>query len=66
MHSLGVDRHDVGMMQPGGRLGFGQEALRGDPPVAGAVGQDFQGHLAPEGNLPGAIHDPHSAPADLA
>ena len=60
-----VNRHDVGMLQSGRRLGFGAEALH----VCGAgqlAGKDhFDGNGAVEADLPGFINHAHAAAGDL-
>ena len=61
-----VDRHDVRVRYPRGRLRFAQEA---DPDLLpeGQLGrQHFDGHLPLEPLVPGVIDHSHSAPADFA
>ena len=62
----GEDRHDVRMVQLGGRLGFVAEA--GDLPLVEHRGerQDLERHAAVERNLLGLVDDAHAAAADLA
>ena len=58
--------HDVGMLQPGDRLGLDTETgdllERRGPGVA----DHLQGDQALQTGLPGLIHDPHAAPAQFA
>ena len=61
-----VDRHDVGVVQPGRGAGLAAEPLL-DHPVAGHLPrQDLQRHAAAQRDLLGLVHDAHAAPADLA
>ena len=60
-----VDRHDVRMVEVGGRLGLGME------PLDGALGSQLtgqnhlQGHQAMEAHLPRLIDHAHAAAGDL-
>lgn len=59
-----VDRHDVGMVEHTGGLGFMQKHLHGF--VAGFAGVNlFEGDLAAEGGLAGAVDGAHAAGAEF-
>ena len=60
-----VDRHDVGVVEVGGELGFAAEPL----PLRGACHRAREDHLErhrpPQRLLHGLVDDPHPAPGDL-
>jgi hypothetical protein len=60
------DLHDVGVLQPRHRFGFGAKArqLLGSSVAAGQ--NHFESHGTFEGQMPGFIDDPHAAPAQHA
>ena len=60
-----VDRHDIGVVQIGGELGFTEKSL--SLLVAGHLpGEDhFQGDKPFDRHLPGLVHDAHAAARDL-
>ena len=60
-----VDRHDVGVVEVGGRLGLDVEPL--DVGLGGELaGQDhLQGDRPVEADLPGLVDDAHAAAGDL-
>ena len=61
-----VDRHDVGVVQPGRGPRLAAEPLQA-PGVAGdRVGQDLQGDVPAQRQLLGLVDDAHAAAADLA
>ena len=62
----GVDRHDVGVVQLGRRLGLAAEALHGVGGQAQPAAEDLEGHLAVERDLARLVDDAHAAAADLA
>ena len=61
-----VDRHDVGVRQPGGRSRFAQEPLAQISVDGELWRQQLDGHEAIERNIPGQQHDPHATPAQLS
>ena len=61
-----VDRHDVRVMQLGGRLRLVLEALQLPGVERGGERQHLQGHAPAERELLGLVDDAHAAPADLA
>jgi hypothetical protein len=61
-----VDRHDVGMVQAGHRLGLALEAVELARVEQGVAGQDLEGDVPAEGDLLGLVDDAHTAAADLA
>ena len=61
-----MDRDDVGVVQAGGGLGLGLEALQ-LPAVQGrSERQHLQRHPPPQRDLLGLVDHPHAASADLA
>ena len=60
------DRHDVGVVQPGGRLGLALESLQLLRFEEQLPGQHLDRHPAAQRLLLGLVDDPHPAPADLA
>ena len=60
------DGHDVGVVQPGHRLGLALEACHRFPVGSGTEAQHLQGHFAFERQLLGFVDDTHAAAADLA
>ena len=59
------DRHDVGVVQPGGGLGLAMEADQDLGVVQAVASQHLQGHATAQRLLLGFVHDPHPAPADF-
>ena len=62
----GVDRHDVGVVQLGRRLGLAAEALHRLGRQSQAGGEHLERHLAVERDLPRLVDDAHAAAAELA
>ncbi len=62
----GEDRHDIGMVQMGGRLRLVLEALQLLGVECGRERQHLQCHPPTQRDLLGLIDDAHTAPADLA
>ncbi len=60
-----VDRHDVRVVQGGGRLGLGAEAGDVDRGRQNAFEDHLQRHDSVEARLPRLVHDSHAAPCDL-
>jgi hypothetical protein len=59
-----IDRHDVGVVDLGGSLGFAQQPGAALAAQVG-FGQDLDRHVPPEQRVVAAVDDPHAAPADL-
>jgi hypothetical protein len=60
-----MNDHDVGVAQAGGCLGFSAEAGGGGVAGEHAVEDEFEGDIAIEGELAGAIDDSHAAATDF-
>ena len=59
-----VDRADVRMIQSRGGAGFAAESVQRCGIAPGALGQDFQGHLAAQARVPRPVDLSHAALAD--
>ena len=62
----GVDRHDVGVVQLAGGVGFVAEACQSARVEHRREGQHLQGDSPAERDLLGLVDDAHAAAADLA
>ena len=62
----GVDLHDVGVLEPGDRLGLGPEPQPLGIGPAGPADDHLEGDEPVEPALPGLVDDAHPAVADLA
>ena len=60
-----VHGHDPDVVQPGGRLGFGQEPLAVAARRERAAENHLHRQLAIQIHLPRQVHDPHPAATDL-
>jgi len=58
------DLDDVGVLQPGNRLGLGAEAGQGVRTGVTAIADHFQRHNAVEPDLPGLVNEAHAALAE--
>src|SRR5262249_54308273 len=57
--------HNVGVVQPGRRLGLAAEALSGQAVSGGVARQDLQGHAPAQRRLFRLVDHPHAAFADF-
>src|SRR5688572_7151430 len=64
MRSDVVERADMRMIQVGNDMRFAFEALDGVGVRAHLVGQELDGHLAPEPRVFGLVHHSHAAGAE--
>ncbi len=60
------DLHDVGVLEPGHRLGLDAHAEQPCGFRMGTGQDQLEGHHSVQGDLPGTVHDPHAAPAELS
>jgi hypothetical protein len=57
-----VDVHNIGMTEPGRRLGLAMEACQELGVMLKILGQHLKGHIALQRRLPGHIDHGHAAP----
>ena len=62
----GVDVDDVGVVEAGAGAGFAVEAFEGLGVLEELLFHEFDGDLAFEGGVPGAVDDAHAAGGDFA